>query len=93
MGAVGSGYDNSMIESFWGRMHTELLHRKAWRTRLELANAIFEYLEVFHNRRRRHSMLGMDGPVECETLNEGTSCHARNSKYPTPRNPGHATLS
>jgi putative transposase len=48
-----------MIESFWGRMQTELLNRRRWKTRLELANAIFEYLEVFHNRRRRHSALGM----------------------------------
>ena len=71
MGAVGSCYDNSMIESFWGRMQTELLNRNAWRTRLELANAIFEYLEVFHNRRRRHSMLGMRSPVEYEKLYEG----------------------
>ena len=72
MGAVGSCYDNSMIESFWGRMHTELLNRKAWRTRLELANAIFEYLELFHNR-RRHSMLGTGSPVEHEKLSEETT--------------------
>jgi len=44
-----------MMEVFWGRMQTELLNRKRWRTRLELANAIFEYVEIFHNRRRRHS--------------------------------------
>ena len=36
------------------------------RTRLELANAIFEYLEIFHNRQRRHSALGMLSPVEYE---------------------------
>ena len=44
MGAIGSCYDNSMIESFWGRMQTELLNRQKWKTRLELANAIFDYL-------------------------------------------------
>jgi len=55
-----------MIESFWGRMQTELLNRRKWRTRLELANAIFEYLEIFHNRQRRHSALGMLTPVEYE---------------------------
>jgi transposase InsO family protein len=43
---------NAMMEAFWGRMQTELLNRSRWRTRLELANAIFEYLEVFHNRKR-----------------------------------------
>jgi transposase InsO family protein len=55
-----------MIESFWGRMQTELLNRQRWRTRLELANAIFEYLEIFHNRWRRHSALGMLTPIEFE---------------------------
>jgi transposase InsO family protein len=55
-----------MIESFWGRMQTELLNRRRWRTRLEFANAIFEYLEIFHNRQRRHSALGMLTPVEYE---------------------------
>ena len=49
-------------------MQTELLDRKKWRTRLELANAIFEYLEAFHNRKRRHSSLEMLTPTEYETL-------------------------
>lgn len=51
MGSIGDCYDNAMIESFWGRVQTELLNRQRWRTRLELANALFEYLEIFHNRR------------------------------------------
>ncbi|MBO3681799.1 integrase core domain-containing protein [Streptomyces sp. NEAU-YJ-81] len=50
MGTIGDCYGNAMIESFWGRMQTELLNRRRWRTRLELANAIFEYLEILHNR-------------------------------------------
>ncbi len=66
MGSVGDCYDNAMIESFWSRMQVELLDRQRWRTRVELANAIFEYLEVFHNRQRRHSSLGMVSPVEYE---------------------------
>lgn len=66
MGSVGDCYDNAMMESFWSRMQVELLDRKRWRTRVELANAIFEYLEVFHNRQRRHSALGMLTPVEFE---------------------------
>ena len=69
MGAVGSCYDNAVIESFWGRMQVELLNRRRWNTRLELANAIFEYLEIFHNRKRRHSSLGMLTPTEYETMN------------------------
>src|SRR6185436_18332387 len=66
MGSVGDCYDNALIESFWGRMQTELLNRQRWRTRIELANAIFEYLEIFHNRQRRHSALGMLTPIEYE---------------------------
>ena len=59
----GIAYDNAMIESFWGRMQTELLNHKRWKTRIELATAIFEYLEIFHNRQRRHSGLGMRTPM------------------------------
>lgn len=62
MGSVGDCFDNAMIESFWSRMQVELLDRKRWKTRVELSNAIFEYLEVFHNRQRRHSSLGMLTP-------------------------------
>jgi putative transposase len=66
MGSIGDCYDNAVIESFWSRMQVELLDRRRWRTRLELANAIFEYLEIFHNRQRRHSALGWLTPVEFE---------------------------
>ena len=66
MGSVGDCYDNAVIESFWSRMQVELLDRRRWRTRLELANAMFDYLEIFHNRRRRHSALGWLTPIEFE---------------------------
>jgi putative transposase len=69
VGSIGGCYDNAMIESFWGRMQTGLLNRQHWKTRLELANAIFEYLETFHNRRRRHSALGMLTLIEYELRN------------------------
>jgi putative transposase len=68
MGTIGDAYDNAVIESFWARMQTELLDRRRWTTRIELANAIFEYLEIFHNRQRRHSALGWRTPVEFEKL-------------------------
>lgn len=57
-----------MMESFWGRIQTELFNRRRWNTRIELANAIFEYLEIFHNRHRRHSALSMLTPTEYESL-------------------------
>jgi putative transposase len=56
--------DNATAESFWGRVPTQLLSRQRWRTRIELANALLEYLEIFHNR--RHSSLGMLTPIEYE---------------------------
>lgn len=68
MGSIGDCFDNAVVESFWARMQVELLNRRRWRTRVELANAIFEHLEVFHNRRRRHSALGMLTPIEFEKM-------------------------
>ena len=73
MGAVGSPYDNAMVEAFWGRMQVELLNRRRWKTRVELATAISDYIDRFHNTRRRHSALGMLTPTEYEhhhTMNE-----------------------
>jgi len=66
MGSVWDCYDNSMIEAFWSRMQVELLNRRRWKTRVELANGIFDYLEIFHNRTRRHSALGMLSPIQFE---------------------------
>jgi putative transposase len=73
MGSIGDCYDNAVIESFWSRMQVELLDRQRWRTRIELANAIFEYLEIFHNRQRRHSSLGMLTPIQFEARQSPTT--------------------
>jgi putative transposase len=67
MGTVGDCYDNSMMESFWGTMQIELLDRKQWKSRKELANAIFEWIECWYNPERRHSSLGMLSPAGYET--------------------------
>jgi putative transposase len=67
MGTVGDCYDNSMMESFWGTMQLELLDRHTWKTRNELANAIFEWIECWYNPYRRHSSLGMLSPIQFET--------------------------
>ena len=47
-------------------MQIELLNRKKWRTRLDLANAIFDYIKIFFNRQRSHSQLKYLSPVEHE---------------------------
>ena len=67
MGAVGTCFENALMESFWSRVQVELLDRRVWSTRVALATALFEYLEIFHNRQRRHSSLGMLTSIEFET--------------------------
>jgi putative transposase len=52
----------AMMEAFGSRLQVELLDWRCWRMGVELANAIFEYPEVFHHRQRRHRSLGMLTP-------------------------------
>jgi putative transposase len=61
-----------MVESFWGTMQVELLDSKMWRTRHELATAIFEWIESWYNPRRRHSGIGMLSPVDYEAAHTST---------------------
>ena len=69
-GSIGDGLDNAMMESFWSSMQIEMLNRKKWKTRVELANAMFDYIEIFYNRQRRHSQLGYRTPIEFELTYE-----------------------
>ena len=69
IGSIRDCVDKAMMESFWARVQIELLSRRRWRTRLELSTALFEHLEIFHNRQCRHSALGMLSPVEYELRN------------------------
>ncbi len=73
MGSVGDCYDKALMEAFWSRMQVELLDTRRWKTRVELANATFPYIEIFHTRRRRHSALGMRTPIEFELINNNTT--------------------
>ncbi len=66
MGRVGSAYDNAMMESFFGTLQLELLDSRTWRTRAELASAIFEWIEGWYNPRRRHTSVGDLSPVAYE---------------------------
>lgn len=68
MGTIGDCYDNAPMESFWGTMQIELLNRRAWRTQLDLAIAIDDWIENFYNPARRHSSLGYLTPNEYEDL-------------------------
>ena len=68
MGRVGSALDNAMMESFFGTLQRELLDRKRWATRAELASAIFEWIEAWYNPHRRHTSIGSLSPVTYERL-------------------------
>ena len=66
MSRSGDCYDNAMMESFWATLKTELVHLRHYATREQAKQSIFEYIEVFYNRRRLHSALGYISPESFE---------------------------
>ena len=70
MGAVGTAYDNAVAESFFASLKKDLIHRDAWPTRDGARLAIFDYIEVFYNRQRRHSTLGQLSPAAFEEMRD-----------------------
>ena len=66
MSRTGNCYDNAMMESFFGTLKTELTHHDTYSNREEARTALFEYIEVFYNRKRRHSALDYRSPTEYE---------------------------
>lgn len=57
-------WDNAVAESWFASLKTELIFRNIYKTRIEASTAIFEYIEIFYNRKRRHSTLGFLTPEE-----------------------------
>jgi len=68
MGSRGDCYDNAVAESFFATLKKELIHGRSWPSKAELRTEVFEYIEVFYNRRRRHSTLGFLSPAQFETI-------------------------
>jgi len=66
MGSIGDCYDNAMAESFFATLECELLNRHRFATKNDARMEIFDYIETFYNRQRRHSALGYRSPVEYE---------------------------
>ena len=66
MSRTGNCYDNAVMESFWGTLKTELVYQEHYKTREQARPSIFEYVEVFYNRVRRHSSLGYVSPEAFE---------------------------
>ncbi len=57
---------NAVLESFHASLKKDLIYRRSWPTKAEARTAVFDYIEAFYNRRRRHSTLGMLSPLEFE---------------------------
>lgn len=66
MSRKGECLDNAVAESFFGTLKTELVDHEDYRSKDEAKKSLFEYIEGFYNRRRRHSYLGYISPVEYE---------------------------
>ena len=66
MSRKGNCWDNAVAESFFSTLKTELIHRTSWSGLVQLRSALFEYIEVFYNRRRLHSSVGYRPPAEVE---------------------------
>ena len=66
MSRRGDCWDNAPMESFFASLKKELVHQENYQTRAEARVSVFEYIEVFYNRVRRHSALGYLSPVEYE---------------------------
>ena len=66
MGSVGDCYDNALCERFFATLECELIERSVFRTRDEARLAVFDFVEAFCNRKRRHSALGYPSPVAFE---------------------------
>jgi putative transposase len=66
MGSVGDCFDNALCESFFATLECELIDRSAFRTPAEARPVVFEFIESFYNRVRRHSSIGYMSPVAFE---------------------------
>jgi len=72
MSSTGNCYDNAVAESFFGLLKRERVNRTRYRTRDEARADIFDYIEVFYNRKRRHGYLGNISPVDFEKQSTGS---------------------
>ena len=72
MSSTGNCYDNAVVESFFGVLKRERVIRVRYRNREEARADLFEYIEVFYNRKRRHGYLGNISPVDFERQSDGS---------------------
>ena len=72
MGRRGNCWDNAAMESFNGTLKKERVRGKIYRTRSQAKTEIFEYIEFFYNKKRKHSYLGYKSPEQFEELRKST---------------------
>ena len=72
LGARGCAYENAVCEAFFKTLKNELIDRQSWPTKAEARHAVFDFIETFYNRRRRHSTLGYLSPTEYEKITTNT---------------------
>lgn len=72
MSSTGNCYDNAVVESFFGALKRERVNRVRYRTREQARADLFEYIEVFYNRKRRHSYVGNISPDDFERQSTGS---------------------
>lgn len=68
MSRKGDCYDNAVAESFFNTLKNELVYDERYHTRAEAKQSIFSYIELFYNRKRRHSHIGYKAPLEYENM-------------------------
>jgi len=75
MSRKGNCWDNAVAESFFATLKLELVYQNHWRTRTQARSAVFEYIELFYNRQRRHSALGYLCPHQFELRHQRQLAH------------------
>ncbi len=71
MSRTGNCYDNAVVESFWGKLKCEMVHHEHFATKAQARAAVFEYIEMFYNRKRLQAALGYLSPEQFEARRVG----------------------
>ena len=74
MSRKGNCWDNAVAESFFGILKSELVHHERFTGLQDTLRALFEYIEIDYNRKRKHSTLGYQTPVQFEQAMKSAVC-------------------
>ena len=73
MSGKGNCYDNAVAESFFSSLKNEIVHHRDYHTRDQARSEIFEYIELFYNRKRIHQSLNYQTPMQYESVKLSTN--------------------